>query len=530
MSSAQQQHKTGEIISSSSLSHWDEVLASLKRNELIELRLGWCDASTVISSSRVLLSLAKALKANTSLRRIMIGWHWLRHQRDLFCQLLVTLADSIRPHQLQSIQMILNGWVPTTVLARFLKSQTSLSILDLQALTVRHVNWKRMEKSIKDGAASTIRTQESDSMRSTGSAKSTGSIIKSINKTRRSKRNKQSNPSGHFSSKIADYDGPSESTVVPVVLDPFMANLQHHALSELRLVDCNLEDKDVFLLAEHIVPTSFLSVRGNRRLTGRGAAALVEVAQDTLDLSLCDFGPYDFVTIAKAIGNRGDDILEEVRFSGNYRMEVDGLNAVLETVPFFAKSLELSYCDMSEVMTITILQTLVEMGRKRHELEREICLRELSMKGCRIGSVEANHALVELLRQNSPPLRSLILHDDKNEKKYVSLGQMQEIAEGMPQNYEMEDLQFDYHKNVDLQRTWREIENWLRLNRAGRRLIRPYVGKSPHATEEIGRKVVAAAVQKDMEEWISLLNAVKEEDNLDLIYWVARNSVDRLKC
>jgi len=509
----QQSLSMEEMSSSSSMSHWDEVISSLKRNELIELRLGWHEGSNLITSSARLPSLAKALKANTSLRKVSIGWHWMKHQRDLLYQMLFTLAESIRPHQLQSIHLVLNNWIPALVLSKFLLSQTSLSSLDLRAVTV-----KPAQKRIP---GDTVRTVESDSLRSTDSSGS-----QSKTRPRRPKRSKQQ--AIRRFRKVADIHGSAESveTVVPVLLDSFFENHQYQALSVLRLEDCDLNDRSVLELVEHILPTSNLSVRGNRRLTNKAACALVEVAKAGLDMSLCDFSTDDCVAIARAVGARSEPLLE-FSLCGNYRMESEGLMALLETCPFIVAKLDFSYCDLSEIMTIQIFQTLSKMGR---DYRNDIFLRHLTLHGCRIGSTDATNALVELLKQNSPPLRSLVVNDDKNERKYLSLNQMQQIVEVMPHNFEMEDLVFDYHRNINQQQTWREIDKWLRLNRAGRRLLLP-TAKKNNGSDETGsnRKVVETALKKDQDEWVALLNAVKAEDNLDSIYWVVRNSTERLE-
>lgn len=547
---------TRPSIATSSHSELEDLLNSLRCNRLIELRLGWQDAVNAIPNGRVLHSLSKALKINTSLRRISIGWHWFRTKPDLLLQILVTFAESIRPQQLQRIHLVLNRSIPASVLNKLLSSQTALSLIHLQAVTVRNKpsprnsiqnkgsnNSDRMtERTVLDGGYSYCNSDEE--------------VAKLTPSPRRSKWTKQGAvPQGLFSKrKVGDVAAAAPSSVVPIVWKSLLEHHHHKVLSDLRLIDCDLEDGDVLELAEHMLQTSYISVRGNRRLTGRAGAALVHVAQASLDLSLCDFTHYDCVIIAKAVEQRrkrmDDDhtpTLQEFCFAGNYRMELSGFDALLETCPYVFTSIDFSFCDLTEVITVHILQTLAAMGRREENWRIQdhnnqdirncsdyICLQDLTMKGCRIGSEDASHALVTLLGQNRPALRSLTLNDDRNERKYLSLVQMEQIAAVMPENYHVQQLCFDYHKNRNEQRKWNEIDGWLKLNRAGRRLL--LWGSSSSDRNHLSPKrgttdsaVMAAALVSEQDKWMDLLNSVKAENNMDLIYWVIRNSVERIK-
>ena len=523
-------------------SFWEDVLYQLKHNDLIELRLGWHD-SQYIPCIRSLSALSKALRNNTSLRRVNIGYKWHR-RRDLLLQLLVTLADSIRPHQLQSIQLVLtNDIVPASVLSRLLQSQTSLSSLILQTLTMQNLVWKGMEKALDSSSLSSAGTNTSMSETTSSSRFATSTSRHTTESNRRQVRGtaKRLSKDGQHSLTTT----PNNAILVPLVLDSFIANYQYQVMTELRLVDCDLDDKGAILLAEGIIATSILSVRGNRLLSGQGAASLISSDKSmSLDLSLCDFDAVDFATIAEALRTRNTP-LQELLLRGNYRMELCGLQDLFQVCPCVVQSLDLSYCDISENMTIYIFKALMDHVQKSRRAtshdaalpfdssssfscaaSNHIVLQELSIHGCRIGGIAATDALVALLHQNSSPLRALGLEDDKNDRKYISKRQMHSIAEAMRNNYEMESLTFDFFKNRDEQRIWKEIEFWQSLNRGGRRVLRPALFDSTGAPDS-SKGSVAKALREDMDCWIKLVDTATTQTGLEPLYWVIRNSAGR---
>ena len=537
---------------------WEEIIYQLKHNKLVELRLGWHDSAHVPGIRSLSSSLAKALRENTSLRRVSIGWNWQKRQ-DVLVYLLVTLAESIRPHQLQSIHLVLtNDCIPANVLAKFLQSQVSLSSLNLQTMSVHnnsgsfhHNKRSDMTASARSSGSTTLfSATESSSLRSSPNSGS-------------SKRSSKTNDSNNFSQRVyKDRHSlfkpsvPNQTTVVPVVLSAHGPNSHnYHCLSELRLVDCDLKDDDIVHLANEIIPTTFLSVRGNRFMTGEGAAALIRAEKaSSLDLSLCNFDPHDFQIMATALQELSTP-LQQLLLRGNYRMGLEGLEHVFRVCPFVVQSLDLSYCDLSEDMTIYIFQTLVEIGQKTLLTNRSITtnssssgwrsegteLQHLEVHGCRIRGTNATDLLVALLRQNVPPLRSLGVDDDKNDRKYLSASQMRDIANAMPENYEMEHLSFDFFKNREEQRLWKEIEFWQVLNRAGRRLLRPAIPQTPlecsrsstsSRRSPSGRDhdgAMAKALRDDLNSWIRLLDAAKAEAGLDSLFWVVLNSAERFR-
>ncbi|KAL7578269.1 hypothetical protein ACA910_012686 [Epithemia clementina (nom. ined.)] len=563
---------------------WEVIVSQLKHNELVELRLGYRDSAWVPGSRAATHTLAKALKHNTSLRRVSIGWYWHKRPPHVLWQLLAVLADSIRPHQLQSLQLVLtNHMIPAQVLSNLLQSQTSLSSLNLQTITVDAASSSNNSINSNSNSSSldsntTNETTITNSSRSTGSTTTTtttfgshshhgrrshhshkhgDSMMTTTKKRIKKDRSPQPlhphfyppqphhHPKQHpkqqkqlqgFKTMATGYD----STVVPILLDSFVPNHRYQVLSELHLIDCDLDDDCLYQLADEIMPTTILSIRGNRLVTGNGAAALIRAEKaSTLDLSLCDFQALDFVEIGRALRDlaqtrrcghgccrrhKGPVVLEHLLVRGNYRMEMAGLQHLILVAPWVVQSLDLSYCDLTEDMTICIFQTLKthhygnrsgrcgggdhvlsseeedheeEDGDKdchnddnKHEegLDQQqqqqhppMLLRHLYMHGCRIRGTSATNALVALLRPSSsasssqPPccwLRSLALDDDKNERKYLSATQIREIAKAMRYNYEMEALTIDFFKGSrDEQHWWNEIEFWQVLNRAGRRLL-----------------------------------------------------------
>lgn len=516
--------------------HWNDVLTRLKDNKLIELRLGCQETAQLSPNVRVFSSLSKALKANTSLRRIRIGWHWQRHQRDGLYNLLGVLAKSIRAHQLQSIKITLNDWIPAAVLDTFLQHQTALSTLDLQAVNIRHVHKRKGGTS--DYREASQRTDATDSVRSTDSFST-----RAKRRPTKSRRGKHRITDSFASSSTSDGASARTSTVVPILLDGFFQNHQYQTLSELKLVDCGLTDDSVLELCKHILPTTRLSVRGNRKITWKSACALVEKAQSCLDLSLCDLDSFDLVQISRAVGQR-EEIMEELFFCGNYRMGLPGVRALFDVCPFKVEHVDISYSDLSEAMTLLVLQKLSDLGEADIYLQRAkpTVLKRLVMHGCMPSSDDGLRLLLSLLQHSSLPLRALAINDPKNERKYISADRMLEIALAMKDNYEMEELEFDFHRNQQQQRAWKQIEYWQQMNRAGRRLLRPSLGSEAsakmkkashpllHRHKPNDKDEVAVAYRKDKDDWIGLLIGVQEVDEFDSLYWVVRNSAERINC
>lgn len=488
---------------------WGELLYQLRKNKLVELRLGWHDSVQIPSVRSLSLTLAKALQNNTSLRRISLGWCDWSRRPDLLRQLLLTFAESIQPDQLESIQLVLtHNCIPARLLMQLLRKQTSLSSLRLQTVRV----------------STTTPTT------------------------------------------CNDISSPSRvTTVVPVLLHSLIPHYRYKMITELSLMDCDLDDEAVMKLAQVVIPATSLSIRGNRRVSGYGAAALIRAQKSScLDLSICDFGSDDCIVIAQALQDlimtsitppsstatpQTTLCLQQLLFRGNYRMELAGLHALMAVAPYVVLTLDMSYCDLSEDMTIHIFNTLAEMGTGNTKKDKnepiktmDVKLRHLSLHGCHIGGTRATDALVALLGRpataTTTKLRSLALGDDKNKPKYVSSEQMLPISEAMSNNYEMERLTFDFFKSRDEQRVWRDIEFWQVLNRAGRRLLCPanaaassspssssVIMGSNNSTSRDGR--IAKAQRDDVNAWIRLLDAAKMEPGLESVFWVVRNSVER---
>ena len=557
---------------------WEDILHQLKHNQLVELRLGWQDSAYCPGLRALSTSLRKALRQNTSLRRICIGWNHWQKRHDVLLHLLTVLAESIRTHQLQSIHLVLtNDCIPASVLTKLLHSQVSLSSLTLQTISVYndddHDNKQGKDyhhveqRDSRNGIRSTTDWTSGGDL-TTNTASSLSSLVDTCNNhntvynlPRRVTKDRH----GLFKLLM-----PNSTTVVPVVVNALLqphspvsyssSQAHHHpyVLSELRLVDCDLKDHDIQHLAKSLLPTSVISIRGNRCVTGQGVATLIQAQRVvSLDCSLCNLHAGDFQLVAQALLSSSGHSprktatsssnglqLQELILRGNYRMELTGLQALLEVAPYVIESLDLSYCDWSEDMTLYLFQTLRDMGHqalvhkaaaplspsnKYHPTTTTMALRHLQVQGCRMRATRATEYLVQILQQNQPPLQSLAVHDDRNDRKYLSPTQLQAIAHAMQTNYELQDLHVDYFKNRTEQQLWKEIQFWQVLNRAGRRILVSSTSSSSSSSNPTITTSLEKQYREDWQAWIHLLQVAHSQPGLDSLYWVVQHSAERFR-
>lgn len=299
----------------------------------------------------------------------------------------------------------------------------------------------------------------------------------------------------------------SEHVDICSVVLPYVGRVKSQ-IKSLKLIDCGLCDEDISYLVDAIQGKylASLSVRSNRQLSGKGVMDLCACASavtDDLDLSLCDFSPFDGQAIAAGLAQRRN-ALGKVHLRGNYRLDAIGLVALVKPgVLQKVKSLDLSYCELGESRTARVLEQL-----KVSQIPGS-ALHEIQLQGCTVSSAKSQRALQQLLSSPNSRLRRLILNDPVESGKYWSTNLLQHIADIMPHNYDVEELKIDFMNTTPNVKIWDDdIKPWLELNLLGRRSVLP-----------------DRAVSNS--EWLQVIQNAGGKD-LDTLYWFVRQSTERI--
>jgi acetolactate synthase regulatory subunit len=432
----------------------EDLYTRLKRNELTELKLGW-QASDFINTRRCNTLLERALRANTSITSISIGW---RHRdRDVFLQVLNMIARHCS--KLVSLQLVLDGWVPENILSNLLLQLADLRTIDIRAVKVMRVNdegkmccnayWRHPSPSCDHSIVSRI-------------------IVRCLH--------------------------------------------QHEHLKTLKLIDCDIDDHAANLLADflHIRGgIANLSLRSNRTLCERGLAVICQAPIiESLDLSLCDLNGKGARAIARSIAAR-PWVLGELLLCGNYQIDTQGmLELTSQACCDKLLALDISHCDYTDSKAVETIMSL-------KKLDRSTKLQQITMQGTRVASDGASHALCKLL-QSDNSLR-VIRMNDRGDPKIMSAKQLRAVLAGVKNNYELERLELDSHATAEDMAVWREMELYLRLNRAGRRILRSKAKAARRNNPWRAREMEV--------DWFDVV--AKAGDDMDVLYWIVRESADR---
>jgi hypothetical protein len=512
---------------------WADLVHSLKRNQLPTLSLGWTD-SDFLQSERSLAVLSRAWQANASVTVVTLGWkigqasHYMTpdgegnsipvhgRNRRLLCQTLHRLLVADSPHALRSVRLVLDEWVPAHVLQAMLaRHACSLECLEFHGVSCRTVS----RQSVSADSTRSQETAATTSLRSDTTA--AGRRRRAPRKQRPTKRRggvalSSLLPHSHDHSK-----GPSSQQETPAVrteaigmvsvILPHIQSLDSPLIS-LKLIDCALVDEDVVRLMQALPkarPMQLLSVRSNRRLTGKGAAVLLAAAPAdcTVDLSLCDFDASDGRAMRDALAQRDDAAaLTKLSLCGNYQLDAWGLEALVAApVLRQVRALDLSYCELNEMRTTRVLEGLL-VGQ---QLQQSSVCREVVLQGCTVTSVKGCSALCALLASPDSLLRRIVLNDPVETGKYWSTTSLQSMAEAVAKNYDVEDLVLDYLPTQPNAVVWKMlVQPWLNLNRLGRRVVRPGQPISHH-------------------EWVDVVHRASTKD-MDTLFWFVRHSAERV--
>lgn len=454
----------------------DDLYNRLKRNEIKELKLGFRESDFVVSK-RSASQLEKALRVNTSVTSVSIGW---RHKnRKALGEILKAIA---RHTKLVKLQLILDDWIPEHLLRMLLQNQSDTLVqIDIRAVQVKRKNALGRWCCEPDG------TNISSSASWLGGGDHTTSVT------------------------VCDH------CLVSRVLVP-MHNFrqhQHRHLKSLHLVDCGLRDKQAVMLADYLHTRggiAELSLRSNRQLGAHGVAVLCQSpVTQKLDLSLCDMNPKVAHALAPAIAAR-PWVLGELLLCGNYRMGADALLALVQQdCCSKVLSLNVSYCDVSDSRAVAMIRAVAKLDGPRTKL------RKLSLQGAKIANSNCIAALVDLLKCNLP-LRVIHLNDP-GQPNIISTDQLRMVIIGMKQNFEVEELYMDLLFNTEINALWREIDFYFRLNRAGRRIL---LDNKP--VERIEPEVLP---RQPFTDWFDVLE--RAGDDLQVLYWIVRHSADRFE-
>ena len=448
----------------------EDLCGGLRRNELTELKLGYRESDFLGASSKA-TAIEKALRVNTSLQSVSIGW---RHSNRK--ALSVVFRALARHAKLRHLQIILNDWIPERVLQLLLVSQAAtLQSLDVRATTV-----------LRKTALGRWCCQE------------------------------ENDDKPHYRKNSAACD---HNVVSRVLVRHSVRHLQ-----ELHLEDCGVTNTQAVLLVDFLKrkksTINQLSLRSNRQLGATGIAAVCQApVSQKLDLSLCDMDPVAAAALGPAIAARPTG-LGEFLVCGNYRMGTDALLALVQQDCCSKLSaLNLSYCDITDSRCVAILQALLQLDPKTTTLQ------EISLQGSHIAADKAVDCLAQVL-QSSLALRVMRL-DDPSQRKILSAEQLRTVGTAVQANFCIQELQLDILSMTEMKRIWRDnIDFYLRLNRAGRRVIlRDEDSATDSSSATIIQNVGAPLESLPDTDWFDVLE--RAGNDFCVLYWIVRNSADR---
>jgi hypothetical protein len=456
----------------------DDLCWRLKHNELTKLKVGFGEENDdYLTSTRNAEKLERALRHNTSLRHVAIGW---RHSsRDAMCILVRAVAKYTR---LVSLQLILDDWLPESLLRLLVHNQATT----LETLDIRCVQVLRRNPLGKLCCEITVPASYSESVRSTSTSSTRSSSQRGATKT------------------IPDrFSSTCDHCIISRVLIQLRGSY-FPRLKSLQLHDVGMQDSHAVMLADFLHIRGGLEelvVRSNRSLGPHGVSILCQAPiTKTLDLSLCDMDPKTAAALAPAIAARSFP-LGELLICGNYRMGTPALLRLFQpTVCRKLKAINISYCDINDHRVNEMLSAL-------SSLDQSSRLERLIVNGSLVANERTATSWAQLLEKNLSPLRCIHMNDPKQPKIW-SRQQLEILAEGLRNNYELEDLKFDtFFQSLELRSILSKIQFYLRLNQAGRRIL---LLRKNEGDENV--------------DWFDVI--ARGGNDLDVTYWLVRHSGD----
>lgn len=452
----------------------EDLYTRLKCNALTEMKLGW-QSSDFMNTRRCTTLLERALKVNNSLTSVSIGW---RHRdRDVFLKVLKMIGRHCST--LTSLQLVLDDWVPEVILSNMLLQLTNLQTIDIRAVKVLRKN--------------ALGNMCCDS----------------------------------YWRDPCPID--CDHSVVSRVIVRHLHKHEH--LKTLKLIDCDLDDHQIHLLADFLHMRggiANLSLRNNRTLKVKGLSIICQAPIiESLDLSLCDLDGKAAVAIARSISTR-PWVLGELLLCGNYQIDTRGMLALTsQACCDKLLALDISYCDYSDSKAV---ETLVSLKN----LDSSTSLRQITMHGTRVANGDATRALCQLLETENS-LRVVRINDrSRPDPKVLSVQQLRGVVAAVKHNYELEQLELDSLQQRNNSHShnapssafstpeemlvWQELEFYLRLNRAGRRILR-VKGASARRNNPWRSR------EKDVD-WFDVVAGCASDD-MDVLYWIVRERADR---
>ena len=102
----------------------------------------------------------------------------------------------------------------------------------------------------------------------------------------------------------------------------------------------------------------------------------------------------------------------------------------------------------------------------------------------------------------------------------MSASQLRTVLKGVQQSYDLEELSIDTFNNPEERQVWQEINFALRLNCAGRRILRTQQDPIDYQ----GFKVAPA------DDWFQVLEkAGEQEGGLEVLFWIVREGADHFE-
>jgi hypothetical protein len=501
----------------------ESLLQSLRKQTILELRIGWHDCDH-LRGPRSTTLLMKAIRNNKSLTHVMIGWR--RHHPNYTIRLLTALAAS--KARLLYLDLSLDDAIPASVLSHLLASQQHLVEIHLRAVRVY--------------TTTTTTTTNLDN-NNHHDGKQQPPIMSQ----------QQQQPQHQY----------SQQTYRSIVKDCIMS--QYRALPHwkiLSLIDCNLTNADLIHLADFLHIRGGLAelrLRSNRQVSGAGLLHILQApVMKKLDVSLCDLQPDDGILMANALQRRPWP-LDQFILAGNYRLGKGAIALVNEPCVSKIRSLDLSY----SVHTDSILSAiLTQLGQSLHSNHGAV-LQRIAIHGAwnETTAVESLEGLLWQQRKSGTHggnnggggrkgnLRSLQLNNPHS-PIYLSVAQVQSLECALRDNYELEDLGLDYPttttapnksdvaestSTTSAKDAVNNLQFWLRLNSAGRRIVQhpppPLLQERNDNNDSSGRPHHYNHAGKNNnanghEEWLEVVEKAGQ-DSLTVLYWIIRNSAER---
>lgn len=487
----------------------EDLINRLKRNEIETLSLGWKDSDfSYHRSARKVTALEKALLVNTSVRHVSLGWRVHHKRREILVRILKALSSKSHNGKLLSLQLVLDDWIPEATLKNLLSSQRHLVTIEIGAVQVMRRNAVGHVCCAAAAASQRAATESARLFVATHSS----SVAPSTTVASVSRNSNLVVPSGQYGPVVSEFC--CDHNVASRIFGKVDVNHYITKLKSLSLEDCNLTDASAEVLADALHlrgGIANLSLRNNRHLGKRGLALLCQApVMDKLDFGICDLDTDETIAVAHAVARR-PWVLGELVLAGNYRMDTDGLLALVSTQTCRKlRALDVSFCDVGDHRATAVLTAL-------RQLSTQTALHTFIMQGGRIVCAEATQALCDLLLENTP-LRTLRINHPRS-PQYVSTAQLNLILTSLRENYELEYLDVDIRvetvSDIDIQR---EMDIYFRLNKAGRRILRPneFVASLPPRA--------GSNKTSDKPDWYTVV--ANAGTDLNVVYWMVRQSAD----